>query len=284
MGARLVDLALVEHDDAVGVDDGREAVRDDDAGAPGRHAVERVQDERLRLRVQRRRRLVEEQDLRVLQRRARDRDALLLAAAQLEPTLADDGVEPLRERALDAVHGRHVDAVRDLGLGRLRPPVVHVVLERLVEQHRVLRHDPDRLPHALKLHVAQVLRAHTLSHQSQPPHASFTAAIPHSTSARTHAARDDSRTQATTLRLARRRRQHLAVDRNAAGIHVVEAEQQPQHSRLPAPRRPDDGHCLPRLDCKRHALQHLPPISISEPDVLELDSTIGDSEGLSAWL
>ena len=44
MGAALDDLALVEHDDLVGVDDGRQPVRDDQRRAVLRHAVERVLD------------------------------------------------------------------------------------------------------------------------------------------------------------------------------------------------------------------------------------------------
>ena len=48
--------------------------------------------------VERRGRLVEDQDRRVLEQRARDRQALALAAGQAHAVLADQGVEALRHR------------------------------------------------------------------------------------------------------------------------------------------------------------------------------------------
>src|SRR4051794_20159307 len=89
MGAALCDDATVEHDDLVGPDHGGEAVRDHERGAPPADAVERVLDLFLREGVERRGRLVEHQDRRAFQNRARDGDALLLAARQLQAALAD---------------------------------------------------------------------------------------------------------------------------------------------------------------------------------------------------
>jgi hypothetical protein len=74
------DTAFVEHDDLVGVDDGRQPVGDDQAGAAGRDRAERRLDRALRQRVERRGRLVEQEDLRALQDEARDGDPLALAA------------------------------------------------------------------------------------------------------------------------------------------------------------------------------------------------------------
>ena len=50
------------------------------------------------LRVDRRRRLVEDQDRRVLEERARDGDALALAAGELRAALAELGLVALRQR------------------------------------------------------------------------------------------------------------------------------------------------------------------------------------------
>ena len=96
MGAALGDLALIEHDDLVGGDDGREPVRDDERGAVARHPLQRVLDFVLGVAVERRGRLVQHQDRRRLQHRARDRDALLLAAGQFQAALADLGLIALR--------------------------------------------------------------------------------------------------------------------------------------------------------------------------------------------
>ena len=59
--------------------------------------LQAVLDQRLALAVEARRRLVENQDARVGENRARDRDALPLAARQPHAALADDRVVALLE-------------------------------------------------------------------------------------------------------------------------------------------------------------------------------------------
>ena len=89
MGAALGDDALVEHEDLVRIDDGRQAMRDHQRRAalrrPGRSALWISP---LGEAVERRCRLVENEDRRPLQDRARDRDALLFAAGKLQAALA----------------------------------------------------------------------------------------------------------------------------------------------------------------------------------------------------
>ena len=103
MRAALDDHALVEHDDLVGADDGGEPVRDHQRGAALGHALERVLDFLLGVAVERRGRLVEQQDRRRLQDGAGDGDALLLAAGELQAALADLGLVALRRQADEAV-------------------------------------------------------------------------------------------------------------------------------------------------------------------------------------
>ena len=90
--ADLGDLAPVEHDQAVHRRDRRQPMRDRDDGLALHQRVEVLLDRRLDLGVERRGRLVEDQDRRVLQQDARDRDALPLSAGQLHAALADMGV------------------------------------------------------------------------------------------------------------------------------------------------------------------------------------------------
>src|SRR5712691_3381500 len=80
MAAALDDAAAVEHDDLVGVDDGRQPVGDHHGGAAAAHLFQRALDLLLGARVERAGRLIEQQDLRVLEDRAGDRHPLLLAA------------------------------------------------------------------------------------------------------------------------------------------------------------------------------------------------------------
>ena len=97
--AALDDRPLSEHEDLVGADDGGEPVRDHQRGAVLRHAVERVLDVLLGVAVERGGRLVEQQDRRRFEDRARDGDALLLAAGKLQAALADLGLVALRRAA-----------------------------------------------------------------------------------------------------------------------------------------------------------------------------------------
>ena len=91
----LDDAAVVHDDQPVHRRDGRQPVRDGDHGLAFHQPVEVLLDRRLDLRIERRGRLVEDQDRRVLQHDAGDRDALALAAGQLDAALADMRVEAL---------------------------------------------------------------------------------------------------------------------------------------------------------------------------------------------
>src|SRR6185503_15772452 len=103
VGAALDDAPALEHEDLVGRADGREAVRDHEGRAAAPQARERVLDVALALAVEARGGLVEDQDARLGQQRARDRDALALAAGELDAALADDRVVALLEAAHELV-------------------------------------------------------------------------------------------------------------------------------------------------------------------------------------
>ena len=107
-------------------------------------------------------RLVEHQDRRILDDHAGDGDALALAAGQLHAALAHMRLE----LAPSAPVGEPLDEVRRMGLARcrdhrlvagLRPPVEDVLLDRAVQQGRVLRHHGDLRAQALLLDAGDVL-------------------------------------------------------------------------------------------------------------------------------
>src|SRR6185503_4157861 len=89
VGALRDDRAALEHDDAVGVLHGREAVRDDERGASGFERFQRFLHQPLGSGVERAGRLVEEQDRPVGEQCARDRQALPLAAGKGHAPLAE---------------------------------------------------------------------------------------------------------------------------------------------------------------------------------------------------
>src|SRR5947199_249933 len=79
---------FTEHQDAVGADAARGAVREDDRRAAARQPVEALLDYRLVLGVDRGQRLVEDQNRRIAQQRAGDPQPLALAARQIGAALA----------------------------------------------------------------------------------------------------------------------------------------------------------------------------------------------------
>ena len=68
----------------------------------------------------------------------------------------------------------------DLGLGRPVAPIADVIADRIVEQHRILRHHSDHRMQAFLRHVAHVLainqnrpRLHIIEAKQQPPDGRF---------------------------------------------------------------------------------------------------------------
>ena len=146
MRAALDDLAALEHQDLIGAPNRREPVRDHERRPPLPQRLQAVLDQRLALAVEARRRLVEDQDPRVGQDRARDRHPLALAAGQPHAALADDRVVPLLERLDELVAVRDPADRLDLVARRVRPGVRDVLGDRAVEQEVVLQHDAEVRP------------------------------------------------------------------------------------------------------------------------------------------
>ena len=123
-----------------------------------RDAVERRLDLALGVAVERRGRLVEDEDRRRLEDGAGDGDALLLAARELQPALADLGVVAVGQ-ALDEVADLRRLAPRRATSSSpaLGPAVADVVGDGVVEEHGVLRDHADRGAERLLRHVADVL-------------------------------------------------------------------------------------------------------------------------------
>jgi hypothetical protein len=137
---------LLDDHDPVGVPDGRHAVRDDERRAPAHDVAEASEDLLLGVRVNCRQRVVEHQDRRVEDDRARDRRALFLPARQREPPFAHLGRVALREVRDVLVEPRHGRRSGDALVGGLAVGQAErdVAGEGVGEQERLLRHDRDR--------------------------------------------------------------------------------------------------------------------------------------------
>ena len=106
--------------------------------------------------VERRGGLVEQQQRRVLEERARDGDALALAAGEFHAALADDGAHAGRQ-LFDEVAARRDRSFEHLVVGRVRPAVADVLHDRAMEHRNVLRHDADGLAQAVLRDARDVL-------------------------------------------------------------------------------------------------------------------------------
>ena len=141
MAAGLDHAALVQHQAAVGADHAGQAVRQDHAAA-FHQPVQRLLDQRLVLGVDRGQRLVQDQDGRVAQQRAGDRQALALSAGQLQPAFADAGGVAFGSAMMKSSMLAALAAAQLLAAG-VGPAQAQVVLDGAVEKHDVLAHQRD---------------------------------------------------------------------------------------------------------------------------------------------
>src|SRR5947208_2028758 len=95
--AFLSDPRLVHNDDSIHILDGRQPMGDHKCGSAHCELRKRRLDRAFRLRVERGSGLVQDQDGRVLEEHPSDREALFLSAGQFYATLADDGIEAVRQ-------------------------------------------------------------------------------------------------------------------------------------------------------------------------------------------
>ena len=149
-------LAVLEHDDAVGVGDGRDALGDDDLGHVGQLPPQRLPQPGVGRQVERRERVVEDEDVGLVHDRPRDREPLALAARDVRAALRDARVE-LALHLLDEVAAlRDLERLPELVVGRLLAPEAQVRRDGAGEQERTLRHEADALPEVVEVGLAHV--------------------------------------------------------------------------------------------------------------------------------
>jgi len=136
----LDDLALLDHQDLVGLADRGQPVRDHQRGPPRQRALQRPLHRHLGLRVQVRRRLIEHHHRRGLEQQPRQRHPLLLPAGQPIPPVPHHGVQPVGQAGDQVPDLRRLTRLDQLKFGRRGPRVQQVGPDRVVEQVRVLGH------------------------------------------------------------------------------------------------------------------------------------------------
>ena len=108
-------------------------------------------------RVQRRSGFVKNHHRRVFEQGAGNRHALLLAARELEAALTHHGGVALGRGADEVMNARSAGGFFDLLAAGAGLAVGDVVFHRVIEQHRVLRHDANGLAHTGLGHLLDVL-------------------------------------------------------------------------------------------------------------------------------
>ena len=92
------DAPMLHNDDPVGIFDGRQPVCDDQRGAPLHEGIQRVLHAAFRFRIECRGRFVKNQDRRIFQEGAGNRQPLPLPAGKFDAFFAHQRVETLRHR------------------------------------------------------------------------------------------------------------------------------------------------------------------------------------------
>ena len=131
------------HEDAIDALHGREPMRDDDRRAAAHRRFERRLHGALAFRIERGGRLVEQQQRRILQDRARDREPLPLSSRQPQPALADLGRVTLGQALHELVDVRGARRGQRVDLAGIASAVTDVVEHRAREDHGLLRHHRD---------------------------------------------------------------------------------------------------------------------------------------------
>src|SRR5258705_12187026 len=139
----LDDAATLDGDDSICAANRREAVSDHEYGAALAYLLHVVLDDPLALIIERARRLVEDQDARVGDERARDCDALTLTARQAAAALADQRIVALgklEDEFMGPREGRRGDHLvqRHRRVGKR-----DIVAHRAIEQHVLLEHHAE---------------------------------------------------------------------------------------------------------------------------------------------
>ncbi len=147
----------LHHARQIGAAHRRQPVGDDQRRAAFGELGERLLDQPLGFRIERARGLVEQQQRRIHQDRARKREALALAARQLQSAIADDGVVAVGLIHDEIVGRRGARGSNDLGVGRAEPPERDVGADRVVEEGDVLTDHRDSAAQARDGHLADVL-------------------------------------------------------------------------------------------------------------------------------
>src|SRR5918911_2947637 len=137
MSARLYDFPSLDQQDHIGSLDRGETVGNCQGGAVLHQWCKRRLDEPLRTCIYRASRLIQDQDPRLLEEDAGDREALLLATGVLVATLPDDGLVAVSQFHDAIMNGGRLSGGNDLLVRGIRARIQEVLSDRRVGEIRL---------------------------------------------------------------------------------------------------------------------------------------------------
>ena len=132
-------------------------MRDHDRAAPAHHALVALDDPAFGCRIQRRGRFIEDEDGGIGKKRPRGRDPLPFADRQRRPSLADDGLEALRQPIDETLERRLARRRHHFGVRRAGTRVADVLGDRRVQDDRLLIDERHLPPQVRQIDGAQIV-------------------------------------------------------------------------------------------------------------------------------
>src|SRR5581483_3118670 len=157
VSAGFSDMAVVEHDNAIGAANGREAMGDHQDCTSAHQVVQRRLDQSFRLAVEGGGSFVQNQNRRILEQRAGNGQALTLATGEPEPALPDHSIVPRGEGQNEVMRESGPGGGLDFFHGNVRLAVSDVVAYGVVEEHGFLGNDADLRSQRGERDVADIL-------------------------------------------------------------------------------------------------------------------------------
>lgn len=135
--------AVLENHDAVDIDDGAESVGDNDTSPGATQLLQTLLDRSLRMGIERGRRLVQEDELRLLEYGPSDGNSLFLSTRQFQPSFTDHRVVSIWERHNLIMDHGSLCCLVDFGVCSSRATKPDVIPYGIVEEHRILWNDAN---------------------------------------------------------------------------------------------------------------------------------------------
>ena len=133
------------HNNAIGFFDRRQTVGNHDAGAVLHETIQSLLHQTLRLVVKRAGRFIQNQDGCIFQNRTGNGNTLALAARQFIAIVANVHVPAFRLLLNKLPQIRSAQSIFNLRIARSRRAICNVVVQRVIEQNHILRHQGDVL-------------------------------------------------------------------------------------------------------------------------------------------